>query len=150
MMRRVLIAGLAAAAMYAAVLGTATSAQAPSPEPTVERSAKLPPAAVPRRRTDAAPAPTGRSPMRAAPPGLLPRPASRAEMPGEPNVAFRPEEHALPVAVRNRQQDAVGVERPSRTPRLHIGAIDVTVVPPQKPEAPPQVGAPPARHSAAA
>ena len=36
MMRRVLIAGLAAAAMYAAVLGTAAPAQAPSPEPTVE------------------------------------------------------------------------------------------------------------------
>ena len=36
MMRRVLIAGLAAAAMYAAVLGTAAPAQAPTPEPTVE------------------------------------------------------------------------------------------------------------------
>jgi hypothetical protein len=38
-MRRILTAGLAAAAMYAAVLGTAAPAQAPTPEPTVEEAA---------------------------------------------------------------------------------------------------------------
>jgi hypothetical protein len=123
------------------------SATAP-PEPpalTLDRSVKQPPALVPRRATDPAPASAGRSPTRTSTPSP-PRPAeTQAEMPGEPHLAFRPPEHAAPVAVTGRHPDAVGVGRPLRTPRLHIGAIDVTVVPPHEPEAPRQVPAFPAR-----
>jgi murein DD-endopeptidase MepM/ murein hydrolase activator NlpD len=69
MMRRVLIAGLAAAAMYAAVLGTAVPAQAPTPEPTVE--------ATPEPITSPAPAATS-DPAEAASPAPSSTPADDA------------------------------------------------------------------------
>ena len=66
MMRRVFIAGLAAAAMYAAVLGTATPAQAPTPEPTV--------AATPEPITSPAPTATS-APVETASPAPSSTPA---------------------------------------------------------------------------
>jgi hypothetical protein len=120
---------------------------APRPPPrATEGPAAQRPAAAPYRMADPAPVSEGRSPTRATtiqPPGA----ESRAERPGEPHAAFRPAHRATPIAVPRKQEaiDGGRTARPPRTPRLQIGAIDVTVVPPREPDAPPGIAAPPAR-----
>ncbi len=127
MMRRILGIGLAVAAMYAAVLGVAAPAQAPTPEPTV--AATPDPITTPAPTASAAPVETATATPAAtatetATPTPFPSPVETTVATPDPTAAAAPTETATPTATATPANGASS-ERKKRRANSQAGTGDV-------------------------
>ena len=126
MMRRVLVAGLAAAAMYAAVLGTAVPAQAPTPEPTVEATPEPITSPAPTATTapveTASPAPSS-TPAEDATPTPVASPAETTT-PAPSATEAAPAPTGTPDATATATATATPGHKPRRNSKSGVGNVN--------------------------
>ena len=130
MMRRILGISLAVAAIYAAVLGVAAPAQAPTPEPTVAATpdpittpAPTASAAAPVETATATPAATATA-TETATPTPFPSPVETTVATPEPTATAAPTETAAPTATATPAGEASS-ERKKRRANSQVGTGDV-------------------------
>jgi len=134
MMRRILGIGLAVAAMYAAVLGVAAPAQAPSPEPTAEAAAA--PITEPAPTASAAPVETATATPEATPaataePTPFPSPVKTTVAPPKATptatatAPAAPTRTATPTPTPAREAGGTSSERNRRRGHSQTGSGDV-------------------------